>query len=86
MSTEGGLRVWHIPQIPGKPFHVSVDTPLEAVKIINLLAEYDQFQFDENIKPDYSNVSGLEVYEDGEWCEWHSDNDEDIDEFGETLE
>ncbi|MBF5007623.1 hypothetical protein [Diaphorobacter caeni] len=72
----GALRVWHIPQIPGKPFHVAVDTPREAKKLLSVLADYDLFQLEHNIKPDYCNVGGLEVYEqdDGEgapgWCEW----------------
>ena len=80
------LRVWHIPQIPGTPFHVSVETPEEAIKVLDILARYDDFQFKENIKPDYSSVSGLEVFEDEEWCEWYSEDGEDIDEYAESLE
>lgn len=44
-----------------------------------MLANYDIFQFENHIKPDYWNVSGLEVYEaaafDGEpgWCEWYDE-------------
>lgn len=72
----GALRVWHIPQVPGKPFHVYVDTPQEAQRLLNVLAWYDLFQYKNRIKPDYCNASGLERYEsdngDGEpgWCEW----------------
>ena len=84
MSKENELRVWHIPQIPGEPFHVSVESPQEAVKVLNILAEYDNFQFEQNIKPDYSNAAGLEVFEDGEWCEWYSEDGESIDEFAES--
>lgn len=75
----GDLRVWHIPQVPGKPFHVLVDTPQEAQRVIQLLAAYDVFQYENKIKPDYMNVSGLEVFEadgvDGKsgWCEWYDD-------------
>lgn len=81
----GALRVWHIPQVPGKPFYVPVATPQEAKKILDVLAKYDQFQFEHNIKPDYCNAAGLEVYEadTGEgapgWCEWHDENGNDID-------
>lgn len=83
--TIGALRVWHIPQVPGKPFHVPVATPQEAKKILDVLAKYDQFQFEHNIKPDYCNAAGLEVYEadTGEgapgWCEWYDENGDDID-------
>jgi hypothetical protein len=78
---EGDLRVWHIPQIPGDAFYVPVSSPEEAGKLLNTLAQYDLFQYENNIKPDYSNASGLEVVESGEWCEWYSKYDEDIDEY-----
>lgn len=75
------LRVWWIPQVPGKPFHVSVDSPDEAAKLLTVLADYDIFQFENRIKPDYSNAGGLEEFEDesGEWCEWYDDDGNDID-------
>lgn len=60
----GDLRVWHIPQIPGNPFFVPVDSIEEGEMIIDVLAEYDLFQYENRIKPDYANMSGLERYED----------------------
>lgn len=82
----GALRVWHIPQVPGKPFHVAVDTPQEAQRVLNVLAQYDLFQLMNQIKPDYCNAAGLEVYEadsgEGEpgWCEWYdAETGDDID-------
>lgn len=76
---EGQLRVWHIPQAPGKPFEIDVQTPQEAKRIIDMLAAYDLFQFKNRIKPDYTNASGLLVFEDGEWVEWYDENGDDID-------
>lgn len=84
MPLKNELRVWHIPQIPGEPFRVKVESPEEAVKVLNILAKYDLFQLGHNIKPDYSNAAGLEVFEDGEWSEWYSEDGEDIDEFAES--
>lgn len=55
------LRVWWIPQVPGKPFHVPVNSVEEGVLIMQTLAEYDKFQFENNIKPDYCNAGGLEI-------------------------
>lgn len=79
---EGQLRVWHIPQVPMKTFYyVDVKDVQEAQKILNVLWNYDIFQFENKIKPDYSNASGLEIYEDGEWCEWCNDEGEDISEI-----
>jgi hypothetical protein len=74
---EGTLRVWHIPQVPMKPFHVAVRNIREAKLILDALAFYDIFQFENNIKPDYSNASGLEVFENGEWSEWYDEDSGD---------
>lgn len=78
----GRLRVWWIPQIPGKPFRVPVADPTEAKKILQVLAEYDLFQLKHNIKPDFCNAGGLEVYlgsVEG-WETWTNENGEEIDE------
>ncbi len=77
---EGDLRVWWIPQVPMRqPFHVDVDSPKEASKILGVLAYYDLFQYENKVRPDYANVGGLEVFEDGEWCEWYDEDGDDID-------
>lgn len=57
------FRVWHIPQVPGKPFHVEVCDYAEAIRIKATLADYDTFQFENKIKPDYCNASGIQVYQ-----------------------
>lgn len=71
------LRVWHMPQVGGRDslgnpvaFYVGVADVNEAVHIINMLANYDLFQYNNDIKPDYTNANGLEVEVDGEWEEW----------------
>jgi len=68
------LRVWWIPQVPMKPFHAEVATLHEAKLILDTLARYDLFQFENKVKPDYCNAGGLEAFRqdgDGEWCEWY---------------
>lgn len=79
----GDLRVWWIPQVPGEPFRVPVESVQQAVFLLNVLARYDQFQLEHRIKPDYSNVGGLECFSqdgDGEWCEWYDpETGDDID-------
>ena len=65
------LRVWWIPQIPMTPFTVKVSTVLEGVKILDVLADYDTFQFENNIKDDYSNAGGLSQLDaNDEWEDW----------------
>lgn len=76
----GDLRVWWIPQIPMKPFLVPVDSYAVARKITKTLAAYDLFQFENKVKPDYSNAGGVEYF-DGE--DWLSVDDEE--EFEEIM-
>ena len=79
--TNGALRVWWIPQIPGKPFIVPVASPSEAKKLLDVLARYDIFQFQSFIKPDYCNAGGLSVFEDGEWTDWQDDDGNTVDDL-----
>jgi hypothetical protein len=90
------LQVWWIPQVPGKPFYVSVNSVQEAAKIIRILADYDAFQFDHNIRPDYASVGGLLQWDedsDGEgkgnagWVSWYDEETgiDDPEEYIETL-
>lgn len=81
MANKGDLRVWWIPQVPMKPFYVPVANLDEALLLLDTLAKYDIFQYENRIKPDYANAGGLNVYEDGEWVDWESDNGDNIDDF-----
>jgi hypothetical protein len=80
MPKIGDLKVWWIPQVPMRPFFVDVKDVAEAVKIMEVLANYDIFQFENNIKPDYCNAGGLKKWVadcDGEgnegWEDWWDD-------------
>lgn len=64
MSDKKKLSVWWIPQVPMKSFMVEVFSVAEGVRIMDILARYDAFQFENNIKPDYCNAGGL-----SEWCD-----------------
>lgn len=77
----GDLRIWWIPQIPGKAFEWPVADMQTAGMMLDALAAYDDFQFAENIKGDYCNTGGLQVFEGGEWLDWESEDGEDFDEF-----
>lgn len=72
------LRVWWVPQIPGTAFRTTVDTPKEAKLLMVTLGKYDLFQFEQRVKPDYSNAGGVEEFLDGEWL--------DVDEYEEVWE
>lgn len=77
---ESNLKIWWIPQIPMDEFERYVSSPEEARVILQTLADYDLFQMEHNIKPDYCNAGGLLMWnERGEdWEEWYDDDDNDI--------
>lgn len=121
LPSEGDLRIWHTPNMPRKPFRADVPNVETAKKLLNAIADYDNFVKDDKpwttvggrrTKLDElsrgleraeksslrryasyvleqcghggvplvsANVQGLEVFEGGEWCEWHDpETDEDI--------
>ncbi len=69
----GDLKVWWIPQVPMDAFEVPVKSVSEAAKILVVLADYDRFQFENNVKPDYCNTGGLLIYRDGDWEDWEDE-------------
>lgn len=73
-------KVWHIPQVPEKPFELFCDTLDEAIGAIRMLARYDEFQYKNKIKPDYANMSGVQIWSEaeGEWVDWYLETDEDF--------
>ena len=62
----GDLKVWWIPQVPMKAFEVRVATLAEARLLLDVLADYDRFQFENNVKPDYANAGDVAVFEGSE--------------------
>lgn len=72
------LRVSWFPQVPCNPYVVPVDSVTDAVRIMNLLANYDLFQYANKIKPDYCNTGILEMFDpedkedgpEGSWVGW----------------
>ena len=82
MPKKGDLKVWWIPQVPMKSFYIDVSTVAEGVKIMDILADYDLFQFENRIKPDYSNAGGINMFDptdtedgpDGSWVSWYDDD------------
>ena len=84
------LRVLHFPQIPCSPFEVEVEDLKEAKKMCDVLANYDLFQYENRIKPDYSNMTIVEEFdeEEQEWVSWYDEETgiDDIYEYFEHIE
>jgi len=82
---EGDLKVWWIPQLGmSGSFNYPVKSIAEAKHMLDALAMYDLFQLEHRIKPDFANMGGLQVYEDGEWLEWENEYAYGIDEVDEN--
>ena len=71
---EPRLKVWWIPQVPMKqPFEVEIPSLAEGVRLLDVLANYDLFQFANRIKPDYCNAGGIVMLEGDEWVDWYDE-------------
>lgn len=82
------LRVWWIPQISMKSFYVPVSSLQEARLILDILAMYDIFQFENKVKPDYSNTGGLQYFDENEkdWLDWYNEEtSEDFEEYSQRT-
>lgn len=69
MSTrnEGDLKVWYIPQIPMPAFEVEVPDLATARIVHDALIGLSLFEFENRVKPDYSDAGGIVRWEsDGE--------------------
>lgn len=89
MPVNKPLRVYHIPQLglSGTPtFYVSVKDETEAAKVANALADQHLFLLENGIIPDYSNIIGVEMEEDGEWVDYFHEEVGDWDEVEELLQ
>jgi hypothetical protein len=72
-----------------KMFTVPVRTFREARLLLSTLADYDRFQFENRIKPDYCNAGGLQAFdpddtEDGPygyWSDYYPDSGDEFDDL-----
>lgn len=88
------LRVWWNPQVGSScdTFYVPVKSVEEGKKVMDLLAAYDMFQLQNNIKPDFCNTGGLQVYnpEIADYEDWYLETGDDyfdnIDDYCEQCE
>ena len=69
-----------------------LDESLKGKKVLDMLAAYDAFQLQNRIKPDYSNVGGLQVYnpEIADYEDWYLETEDDyfddVDDYCEQCE
>jgi thioredoxin 1 len=86
IPTKNKLQVLHFAQIPCKPFRVDVKDEKDALRVIKILAEQHLFLYEHKIIPDYANVLMVNMFEDGEWVNYYSEDEMDWDEVRQELE
>ncbi len=78
------LRVWWMPQVPMPPFVYPVPTLQAAKMLCEALAQYDLFQLENKVKPDYSNAGGASwrhaELTGGEWHDFDPEDEGDCEE------
>lgn len=67
------FKVWYIPQVPMKAWEVEVQSLDTARLVLECVVQFSNFEFENKVKPDYSDVGGICEWVDGEW--------EDVDEM-----
>lgn len=80
--TEGDLQVWYVPQIPMKPFEVSVPDLPTARLVLDALCEFSAYEYENRVKPDYADAGGIARWEsDGEGgYGWFDVDDDELEE------
>lgn len=84
------MRVWWI-STGSEAFYIPVNSIEEARKIMDVLAYYDCFLMNQEVRGDYANCGGLEVWdeEEQEWNDWYFEDEityyDDVDEYIENV-
>lgn len=74
----GALRVFNIINPPNRGSFYPVSSPQHAYNLIERMAKAQL-----EMNSIHSNVFGLEVFEDGEWSDWYSEDGDDLDAWAE---
>jgi hypothetical protein len=72
------FKAWYIPQVPMKAFEVEVSSAAKAQTVLNMLTDFSNFEFENNVKPDYSDAGGVEEWDETgqEWFDYEPEAEE----------
>jgi Superinfection exclusion gene product 17 len=83
------FRVWWMPQVPMTPFLYQVPTLEAAQMLCEALADYDLFQLNNKIKPDYPNAGGASwrhpTLTGGEWLDFDPEVPDEYEEVEDAI-
>ena len=75
MENATRFKIFYIPQVPMPAFEREYEDFETAKEVLNAIINFSIFEFDNNVKPDYSDVAGISFWEEAEQ-DW-----EDIDDM-----
>jgi len=70
------FRAWVIPQVPMRAFYVPARTREAAFAVVDVLANFQLFLYDNHVMPDYANATGVQ-YWDVDEKDWLDEDEED---------
>lgn len=75
MENATRFKIFYIPQVPMPAFEREYEDFETAKEVLNAIINFSIFEYDNNVKPDYSDVAGISFWEEAEQ-DW-----EDIDDM-----
>lgn len=66
MENATRFKIWYIPQVPMPAFEREYGDFETAKEVLNAIINFSIFEFDNNVKPDYSDVAGISFWEEAE--------------------
>lgn len=75
MENATRFKIFYIPQVPMPAFEREYEDFETAKEVLNAIINFSIFEYDNNVKPDYSDVAGISYWEEAEQ-DW-----EDIDDM-----
>lgn len=76
MENATRFKIFYIPQVPMPAFEREYEDFETAKEVLNAIINFSIFEYDNNVKPDYSDVAGISFY-DEEYGDWE-DIEEDL--------
>lgn len=75
MENATRFKIFYIPQVPMPAFEREYEDFETAKEVLNAIINFSIFEYDNNVKPDYSDVAGISYWEEA-YQDW-----EDIDDM-----
>ena len=66
MENATRFKIFYIPQVPMPAFEREYEDFETAKEVLNAIINFSIFEYDNNVKPDYSDVAGISFWEEAE--------------------